>query len=323
MRQRTTRRYRTRGRNMIRARPIVAVVGVLACIALVARPMPAGAAEAEARPGAASLLPVPEAKARHAPPPRRRAEVQAVLAGADGGAATRPIHVVLVAGKKDHGPGEHDYPAWQKAWANLLARAPKTKVTTAWERPSAEDFRTADVMVLFKANAWPKELNPQVEAYFARGGGMVLLHYAVGASNNAESVEKHIGLRWGKGSKYRHGWLDLAFNADSDCPILRNLAGKTLRFNDETYWRLQGDPSRLEVLATAKEKEGDSTVTIPLLWNVRPGKGRVHVNILGHCNWTFNDPMFRVLLLRAIAWAAAEPVDRFNDLATVGAELVD
>ena len=30
-----------------------------------------------------------------------------------------------------------------------------------------------------------------------------------------------------------------------------------------------------------------------------------------------------VLLLRAIAWAAKEPVDRFNDLATVGVKLKD
>ena len=36
---------------------------------------------------------------------------------------------------------------------------------------------------------------------------------------------------------------------------------------------------------------------------------------------TFNDPLFRILLLRAIAWAAAEPVDRFNDLVLVDVKL--
>ena len=54
---------------------------------------------------------------------------------------------------------------------------------------------------------------------------------------------------------------------------------------------------------------------------VERGKGRVHVNILGNCNRTFNDPLFRVLVFRAIAWAAKEPVDPFNDLVTVGAKL--
>ena len=57
------------------------------------------------------------------PKPRTVAEVNAVLAGAPNPPEkTRPIRVVLVAGPKDHGPGEHDYPAWQKAWAELLAR---------------------------------------------------------------------------------------------------------------------------------------------------------------------------------------------------------
>ena len=56
------------------------------------------------------------------PKPRTVAEVNAVLAGAPNPPLkTRPIRVVLVAGEKDHGPGEHDYPAWQKAWAALFA----------------------------------------------------------------------------------------------------------------------------------------------------------------------------------------------------------
>ena len=62
-------------------------------------------------------------------------------------------------------------------------------------------------------------------------------------------------------------------------------------------------------------------VTIPMMWNRTSGKGRVHVNIMGHYSWTFNDPLFRALLLRAIAWAAHQPVDRFNALVPVGVTL--
>lgn len=300
----------------------------IACAAgLVVMCIAAPAAVEKAAPGAATgtetLVPVPEKKAKQIPPPRTRAEVAAVLAGADTKAKTRPIHVVLVAGKKDHGPGEHDYPAWQKAWEKLLAKAPKTKVTTARDKPTAEDFKSADVMVVFKHAAWSKDLNEQVEAYFARGGGMVLLHYAVDGAKNPKSVGEHIGLYWGRGCRYRHGWIELAFTDKSGCPILRGFAGKKVRFNDESYWRLHGDPSRIQALATGREKEKEGTVTIPLMWNRRTGKGRVHVNILGHCNWTFNDPLFRVLLLRAIAWAANEPVDRFNDIVTAGVKLKD
>jgi type 1 glutamine amidotransferase len=268
---------------------------------------------------AETLVPVPESLLEDMPPPRTRAEVEAVLQGADEKAETRPIHVVLVAGKKDHGPGEHDYPAWQKAWAKLLARAEKTRVTAAWEKPSPEDFKSADVMVLFKHTAWPKELNQDFDGYFARGGGVVIVHFAVDAGDNPQGVEERIGPFWGGGAKYRHGTVDLSFDAGAKHPIVRGFAGKTVRFHDETYWRLTGDASRIEVLASAEEK--GEPKPIPLLWSRETGKGRVHANILGHYNWTFNDPLFRILLLRAIAWTAKEPVDRFNRLATVGVRL--
>jgi type 1 glutamine amidotransferase len=59
----------------------------------------------------------------------------------------------------------------------------------------------------------------------------------------------------------------------------------------------------------------------PQLWSVEHGPGRVFVSIPGHYSWTFDDPLFRLLLLRAIAWTAHEPVDRFNDLVWPGADL--
>ncbi len=55
----------------------------------------------------------------------------------------------------------------------------------------------------------------------------------------------------------------------------------------------------------------------PLFWTRQAGKGRVFVSIPGHFTWTFDDPLFRVLILRGIAWTAREPVDRFNELATL------
>ncbi|HAB17993.1 MAG TPA: hypothetical protein DCE44_16280, partial [Verrucomicrobiales bacterium] len=69
------------------------------------------------------------------PPPRKRAEVEAVLKLAPplaAGTTLRPLHLLLVAGPKDHGPGEHDYPAWQRQWAPLLAKADNVRVSTAF-----------------------------------------------------------------------------------------------------------------------------------------------------------------------------------------------
>ena len=51
-------------------------------------------------------------------------------------------------------------------------------------------------------------------------------------------------------------------------------------------------------------------------------KGRVFVCIPGHYMWTFDDPLYRVLVLRGIAWAAGEAdVNRFNELALIGARV--
>jgi type 1 glutamine amidotransferase len=59
----------------------------------------------------------------------------------------------------------------------------------------------------------------------------------------------------------------------------------------------------------------------PQFWTLEPSKGRVFVSIPGHYFWTFDDPLFRILLLRGLAWTAKEPVNRFNDLAAIGARL--
>jgi type 1 glutamine amidotransferase len=271
---------------------------------------------------APTFLPVPPAMRKDIPAPRTRQELSRLIAERQPRSDQRKLHIVLVAGPKDHGPGEHDYPAWQETWSKLLDGAEKTKVTTAWEKPSAEQFKTADVMVLFKHFAWPKELNSDIQAFLDRGGGLVLLHFAVDGGDNGEFVGKCIGPYWGWGAKFRHGWVDLVFEDKPNEPFLRGLAGRTLRFHDETYWNLIGDPKSIEVLATGIEDDGGGKkITIPLLWNRTVGKGRVHVNILGHYNWSFNDPAFRVLVLRAIAWAAGEPVDRFDSLATIDADV--
>src|SRR3712207_5418701 len=85
---------------------------------------------------AAAAAGVHAAERPERPPLRSRAEVQAVLNQAPKAAADpRPLHVLLVAGPKDHGPGEHDYPARLRSWEPLVAKAPNVTVSTAWKWP--------------------------------------------------------------------------------------------------------------------------------------------------------------------------------------------
>jgi putative heme-binding domain-containing protein len=253
------------------------------------------------------------------PAPRARAEVRALLTGApDPPAKARPLRIVLVAGRKDHGPGEHDYPAWQKAWKELLAAADAVEVGTAWDWPSARDFETADVIVFYQQGTWTPDRARDADAFLKRGGGLVYLHYAVDGGKDAPGFAQRIGLAWEGGkSKFRHGPLELGFETGDKHPIGRNF-GK-VKFVDESYWQLVGDKSKVRVLATGVE-DGQPQ---PLFWTLEPEKGRVFVSIPGHYSWTFDDPLFRILLLRGIAWAAKEPVDRFNDLVWPGAAVRD
>ena len=80
---------------------------------------------------------------------------------------------------------------------------------------------------------------------------------------------------------------------------------------------MTGDLKSDRVLASAVE-EGKPR---PQLWSLERERGRVFVSIPGHYSWTFDDPLFRVLLLRGIAWSAKEPVDRFNELVWPGANV--
>ncbi len=251
------------------------------------------------------------------PPARSRNELAAVLKDAPSPPLpTRPITVVLVAGRKDHGPGEHDYPAWQKAWKELMAIAEKTTVETAYDWPSSDQFQKADVLVFYQQGKWTKDRAKDMDAFLERGGGAVYIHYAVDGGSDAPGFAQRIGLAWQGGkSMFRHGPLDLGFETGVRHPIGRNFA--KVHFHDESYWQLVGDPKRITLLAHGKEAGKDQ----PLFWTLEPAKGRVVVSIPGHFAWTFDDPLFRVLLLRGIAWAGREPVDRFNDLVTPGARL--
>lgn len=252
------------------------------------------------------------------PPPRPRAELEAALKGSEEVKPERALRIVLVDGEKDHGPGEHDYPAWRPRWAELLGGAEKVTVATAREWPSPEQWADADVVVFFQRGAWNAGRAKDLDAFLARGGGAVYLHWAVTAQDDHQGLAKRIGLASlsnGK-TKYRHGPLELDFSPAAGHPIARGF-GKKVAFVDESYWDLIGDPKDITPLATGVE-EGQPR---PLFWVREVGKGRVFVSILGHYSWTFDDPLFRLLTLRGILWSAREPVDRFNDLVLPGARL--
>src|SRR5688572_26075075 len=175
------------------------------------------------------------ARAAEAPPTRSWAEVEAVLAQApkpDEKAVLRPLHVLLVAGPKDHGPGEHDYPAWQKQWAPLLAKAPGVRVSTAFPWPKPEQWEGVDVVVFYLKTRWDASQLAEIQKHQARGGGVVTIHWAIGCDQEWDNHAKHFGLSY-KSASYRHGATELRL-PDPKHPVLLGLP-RSMHFVDEPY----------------------------------------------------------------------------------------
>jgi putative heme-binding domain-containing protein len=241
------------------------------------------------------------------PPERSRAEVETVLKQTPRSeAGPRALKVLLVANPKDHGENEHDYPAWQKKWKPLLEKVGRTEVATAFPWPTQEQWTAADLAVLYLWGKWdPKQLK-EVDAFLARGGGLVALHSAVIPNANPMELAARIGLSWEPGkTKFRHGPLDLDFAAHA---ITAGLPKS--KFIDESYWPLVGDPKGVDILATQVEDGAPRAMA----WVREAGKGRVFCTLLGHYTWTFDDPFFRILVLRGMSWTVREPLDRFDQI---------
>jgi len=179
----------------------------------------------------------------------------------------------------DHGPGEHDYPAWQKKWHSLLASAPGVAVSNAWLWPTPEQFAQAELLVFYYWNhEWSAEEFQQLDEFLARGGGVVILHSATISDKEPEDLAERIGLAsHPQRSKYRHTPLVLNIVAPDDHPITRGLP-KQIHLLDEPYWPMIGDTNKVQVLATTVQ-EGQSW---PMLWTFQRGKGRVFASIIGH-----------------------------------------
>ncbi len=222
--------------------------------------------------------------------------------------APRQLEFVLVASKQDHGPGQHDYPAWQKEWAEWLAHAPRVRAETAWEWPNPQQWNRADLILLYFWNHdWTAARLAQVDSFLARGGALVLLHSACIADQQPETLSERIGLApQPNRSKYRHCPIELKLKEPNE--LFRDLPNP-LPFLDETYWPTFESSSKVEVLGTAVEEGKDW----PMLWRYEKKGGRVFGSILGHYTWTWRDPYFQLLILRGAAWAAHEPIFRFDE----------
>ena len=278
------------------------------------------------------------------PTPPKRSDVERILAKASDAAKAagdaRLLTVVLLADRKDHGENEHDYPRWQSRWALLLGGAAASadratnlfgpdridpaalkgaanvRIVQAQKWPDDEQWKQADLVVAFCYLPWNPERIEQVRQYLQRGGGLVVVHSATWTMPKASpDVAQILGV--GGFTRYRHGSVELELT-QAQHPICLGLPA-TIRLEDETYWPAtpEMDRSRVTVLAGAKEQAepaGAEVAMQPMFWLYEVGQGRVFGCVPGHYTWTFDDPFFRILVLRGLAWAARTNTYRFDKL---------
>jgi type 1 glutamine amidotransferase len=267
------------------------------------------------------------------PVPRDPAEVERIVGPMGEREPSRDLNIVWVWGiDKLHEKETHEYAWVMDRYVNqLLPQVPRVTVTTSMYFPKKELWEKADLVIFYfwSREQWDYNL---VDAYQKRGGGLIFIHMAL-MQGSGEELSQRIGLAWDlKRDGTKWGVLPTPVTlteAARQSPIFERFPDK-FDLADEFYWELRGDPSKITPLVTApagpaiankplggppKIEELDGREW-PVMWTTEVGRGRVFVSGVGHNYFTFNDPYFRIILLRAMAWTMNESFDPFKPLVT-------
>jgi len=271
------------------------------------------------------------------PVKRDPAEVKRIVGPIEQHEPSRDLTIVWVWGiDKSHQRETHEYAWVMDRYVNrLLPRVPRVTVIQSMYFPKKELWEKADLVVfyLMTRQKWDYDL---IDAYQKRGGGLIFLHMAL-MQGSGEELSKRIGLAWDR-KKNGTYWGALPTpmtltDAARQSPIFERFPEK-FDLSDELYWRLRGDPKGITPLVTAPAAATVANKPLPgpprpedldgkawpVMWTREVGRGRVFATVVGHNYFTFNDPYFRIILLRAMAWTMRESFDPFKPLVTLHTE---
>ena len=241
---------------------------------------------------------------------------------------SKDVHILWLYGPEDHGGGAHDYIRIKELFVPMLKTIPRITVDEAFQFPSQAQFDKADVLIQFLH--MPDLTAEQLQMYKSfveRGGGVVSLHESciMRPVKRAAKYAECIGCSWkgnkeSKWSKFDHSF-PLFLNTEH--PAFVGLP-KSVRFNDESYWNLL-TRDKVEVIAALAPKSLESDLSFlevlkaedarsHAFWTYQSGKGRVFGTTTGHYTYTYYDPMYRLLLMRGMAWTLNEDPAPFMPL---------
>ncbi len=230
--------------------------------------------------------------------------------------AGQPLRIFIRGGPKTHGPGQHDGPRFLKEWKELLTQR-GARVDGAIGFPSAEQLSAADVLIMYAQNAGDisAEQRANLDQFLKRGGGIVVIHDAIGG-HDPQWFKTIVGGAWDySDSKFFEGDISFYY-LDHNDPITRGASN--FEFDDEMYYDLHLMPEAHILAGTynpdARNKhDGRNLPSVydvsPQMWTYEKDNYRAFVSIPGHNYKSFDLPHYRAVLLRGIAWAGKRDVD--------------
>ena len=262
----------------------------------------------------AAHVPIPDGGLRT--PFAEREEVAADL-----GIAPRlgAIRVAVLAGNAAH--RWHNWPESTGALLRAWAEDPRI---SARVHTDPEDLPVSladrDVLVLNWVN-WEDPVGlsitarSAIEAFVARGGGVLIHHFANGACHASLPRAAASDWPWYHRTLVRRIWDHHVIDgytsthdrfrpfevrvSQGDHPLVSGLGNFTVE--DELYWRQRGSEPVSPLLVARSEESG---VEEPLAWTYDVGAARVVQSLLGHSAKTYDPPAMRVFVRRAVAWCA-------------------
>lgn len=239
--------------------------------------------------------------------------------------ANAPVKIVLIGGKKSHGPGEHDFHRGIQLFQHLLESSPEVKVAPnldieayphGW--PEKEALEGASTLVFYFDGVGRHPLldagrRAQVDRLMQQGVGLVALHQA----STVPAADRDIDFPGWLGG-VRYGMADRTtepahFVSATGHPVSRGVVEFT--YYDEFYPTIgfNKNSGRITPILVGdlhvEFEEGKPVVTErtprTVAWAYeRRGGGRAFGFTGGHYLTAWDNPSLRKILLNAVFWTA-------------------
>lgn len=229
--------------------------------------------------------------------------------------------VVLVAGSKSHGPGDHEFFAGSAILMKVLKETPGVFPVMArdgWPK-NEKIFEGAKTVVFYMDGGGghpilQKDHKEVVQKLMDKGVGFVNLHYAVEyPKSQSEHVLNWLGGYYETGFSTNPHWK-ADFKEFPDSPVTRGV--KPFAIQDEWYFNIRFAPESKKVTAILKatppddKRNTDEAKKFPgreeiVAWTFeRENGGRSFGFTGGHTHKNWGDENFRRLVTNAILWTA-------------------